>query len=59
MNAIILPKQHPADNQPIEDTREARRPLVRMTVTRAAIDSADRSERRAARAFVKARAGRR
>ncbi len=33
MNAIILPKQHPADNQPIEDTREARRLLARMTAS--------------------------
>ena len=33
MNAIILPKLHPSDNQPIEDTREAHRLLARMTAS--------------------------
>ena len=41
MNVIILPNHHPADNQPIEDTCEARRLLARMRPACAAIDSAD------------------
>jgi hypothetical protein len=31
--ASIPPEQHPADNQPIEDTREARRLLARKTAS--------------------------
>jgi len=33
MNAIILPKLHPSDNQSIGDTREAHWPLARMTAS--------------------------